>query len=54
MPLEDIPAFLKIPPDERKAAWEKSRAAHPLPAEKKTYRPITDMPGAATHEDPDA
>lgn len=43
MPLEDIPEFLKIPQDERKAAWDKSRAARPLPAEPK-QRPIPSAP----------
>lgn len=51
MPLEDIPEFLKIPQDERRAAWEKSRAARPLPAEPK-QRPISGIPGG-THADPD-
>jgi hypothetical protein len=52
--LENLPEFLKIPQDERKAAWEKFRAAHPLHAETKpTYRPITDLPGAAPHDDDD-
>jgi hypothetical protein len=49
----DIPEFLKIPQDERKAAWEAFRAAKPLPPEKPRYRPITDLPpikGAATDD----
>jgi hypothetical protein len=53
MALEDIPKFLQIPQDERKAAWEKSRAARPLPAEPKTTRPIQGIPGA-TNDDADA
>jgi hypothetical protein len=53
--LEDIPEFLKIPQDERRAAWEKFRAARPLPTETKPfYRPITDIPGANPHDDQDA
>jgi hypothetical protein len=48
--LEDIPAFLKIPQEERKAAWEKLRAERKaLPPEPKPYRPIT----GATPNDPD-
>lgn len=42
MPLEDIPEFLRIPQEERKAAWDKHRAERKiLPPEPKTYRPIT-------------
>jgi len=29
MPLEDIPRFLKLTPEERKAAWDKHRLASP-------------------------
>jgi len=39
--LPDIPEYLKISQEERKAAWEKFRAAKPLPPEKKLYRPLT-------------
>jgi hypothetical protein len=47
MTIKDIPEFLRIPQDERKAAWEKFRAAHPPPVEQKpTYRPISGIPGA--------
>lgn len=47
MPLEDIPEFLKLTAEERKAAWDKARAARPLPVETKpSYRPITGIPGA--------
>jgi hypothetical protein len=47
MPLEDIPEFLKLTQEERKAAWEKFRATRPLPVEAKpSYRPITGIPGA--------
>jgi len=50
-PLEDIPEFLKIPQEERKAAWEKLRVDRKLlPPEQKTYRPIT---GAAPNDDAD-
>lgn len=52
MPLEDIPEFLKISPSDRKAAWEKHRAAaKPLPPEPAPRR-ITDVPGVK-HDDPD-
>lgn len=50
----DIPIFLRIPQDERKAAWETYRVSRPLPRETKpTYRPLTDIPGAKPHDDPD-
>lgn len=53
--IDDLPEFLKIPPAERKAAWEKFRAERKLlPVEKSTYRPIGDLPGAAPNADPDA
>lgn len=54
--IEDIPEFLKIPQEERKAAWEKFRTEHkPLPAERPTYRRITDLPGTGVkpHDDTD-
>lgn len=55
MPLEDIPAFLRIPQDERKAAWEKYRSAQkPPPAEKPAYKRITDIPGAPPNDDTDS
>jgi hypothetical protein len=50
--LEDIPAYLRIPQEERKAAWDKLRSDRKLlPPEQKPYRPIT---GAAPNDDPDA
>lgn len=53
--IESIPEYLKIPQDERKAAWEKFRAAAPLPAEPKhILPPILGIPGAAPDDDPDA
>lgn len=54
MPLEDIPAFLRIPQDERKKAWDARRvAAKPLPPEAlPALRRITDLPGAK-HDDAD-
>jgi hypothetical protein len=54
MPLEDIPTFLKLSPEERKAAWDEHRAkAKPLPPEIKTLPPILSPPGA-TNADTDA
>lgn len=55
-PLEGIPEYLKIPQDERKAAWEKFRADRKaLPPEAPpAIRRITDLPGAKHHDDPDA
>lgn len=48
----DIPKFLQIPQAERKAAWDKLRAAaKPLPPEQPPkLRPIGDVPGA-TNDD---
>ena len=41
--LDDIPAYLRISQDERRAAWDEYRAAHrPLPAERPAYRSIND------------
>lgn len=35
MPLEDIPTFLRLTPEERKAAWDQHRLeAKPVPAAK--------------------
>lgn len=52
--IEDIPKFLKIPQSERKAAWEKFRAACPPRVEPKpTPRPIMGLPGAKD-DDPDS
>jgi hypothetical protein len=50
MPLEDIPAYLRLTPEERKAAWDKHRlTARPLPAALNTLPPdpkrITSPPG---------
>lgn len=51
---EGIPDFLKIPQDERKAAWEKFRAAKPLPVEtKKVLPPIMGIPGVTDDRDDD-
>lgn len=56
MPLEDIPAFLRIPQDERKKAWEERRVvAKPLPPETPpVLRRITSIPGVVTDADPDS
>lgn len=47
---DGIPEFLRIPQEERRAAWEKTRVAakpaHVMPPEP-TYKRITDIPGAA-------
>lgn len=52
--IEGIPEFLKIPQEERNAAW-KLRAAKPLPAEPKhSLPPIQGIPGASPDDDPDA
>jgi hypothetical protein len=48
--LEDIPAFLRIPQDERKAAWDKARVAvKQLPPEPK-LPPIQSPPGVASRD----
>lgn len=51
-PLDGIPEFLRIPQEERKAAWAKiplaPKPAHVMPPE---YKRITDLPGAAPHDD---
>lgn len=52
--LSDIPEFLRIPQEERKAAWDKFRLAQkPIPAKLMLpeYKRITDLPGAAPHDD---
>lgn len=48
MPLENIPEYLKLSQDERRAAWEKHRLeAKALPPEVKPRRlPLGDIPGA--------
>lgn len=39
----DIPEFLRVPQEDRKAAWDSYRRAHPLPREtKKTLPPLGD------------
>lgn len=49
--LEDIPAFLRIPQEERKKVWDERRvAAKPLPPELPELRRITDLPGAKTDD----
>lgn len=45
--LEDIPEFLRIPPDQRKAAWDARRVAKALPPETApAIKRITTPPGA--------
>lgn len=53
MPLEDIPKYLRLTPESRKAAWEKHRVeAKPLPPETlPTIRRIQDIPGAKHGQD---
>lgn len=49
MPLEDIPEFLKLTPEQRKAAWDAHRIeAKPLPAAlmPPEFKRITSPPGA--------
>ncbi len=56
MPLEDIPTFLKLTPEERKAAWDQHRLeAKPIPAALTLpeIKRITTPPGA-TDADVDA
>lgn len=56
MSLPDIPAFLRIPQEERKAAWDKFRAARPpLPA-KSTLAPRIPLgdPADVDKTEPDA
>jgi hypothetical protein len=50
MSIEDIPAFLRIPQEERKRAWDESRKANPLPPERKLYRSINDLPAEKSDE----
>lgn len=53
MPLENIPEYLRLSQDERKAAWEKHRLeAKPLPPEPKLpRRSLGDVPGVKDGKD---
>ena len=56
MPLEDIPEFLKLTPEQRKAAWDQHRLEQkPVPAAKflPEVKRISTPPGA-TDADTDA